>query len=551
MAKRDWNALEKEFLLSEFNTVTDFLSAKSIKANGHVYKMTRGWSTMKAKLEEDKSRETVKKTVEKVIEQESQQKAEEIVDVKFVANEIAKKIAKLTQKVDNAKDLKCTASALKDVAELMPEIINKEKKNRIFIPAHQIASSFVNIYRSIRNGDYLEYFFPGGRGSLKSSFVSQVIVELLENDENACAVVIRRFTNTLRDSVSSQMEWAVEKFGESFDWLPKEYTFKKTPLEAEKESTGQKIYFRGTDDPNKLKSIKPPKGKYIAVIWYEEADQIQGMNSIRKINQSLVRGGNKFHIFYTYNTPPSRQHFINKEVRVPKANRIVCHTDYRSVPKEWLGQAFIDEAEYLKNTNLKTYENEYLGLETGDGGSVFENLEIRKITDEELKSFDKLYRGLDWGYYPDPFAYNLVYFDSARRTLYILDELVLRKTSNAETWRILSEEKNVSNEDLIIADSAEKKSIADFREYGAFIRGAEKGPGSVEYSMKWLSSLNKIVIDAEKCPCTVEEFSNYEYEKTKDGEVISGYPDKNNHNIDAIRYALERIWKEERGRRKR
>ena len=103
--------------------------------------------------------------------------------------------------------------------------------------------------------------------------------------------------------------------------------------------------------------------------------------------------------------------------------------------------------------------------------------------------------------------------------------------------------KGVTNEDLITADSAEKKSIGDYKNYGAFIRGAEKGPGSVEYSMKWLASLNKINIDPVRCPHTAEEFSEYEYEKDKDGNVITGYPDENNHHIDAIRYALEKIWR--------
>ena len=115
---------------------------------------------------------------------------------------------------------------------------------------------------------------------------------------------------------------------------------------------------------------------YIGVIWYEEFDQIQGMNAVRTINQSVMRGGNDFIQIYTYNTPPSRQHLEKKKKRVPKKNRLVYLTDYRSAPKEWLGQAFIDEAKYIKETSPKIYENEYLGLEVGDGSNVFDNLEI-------------------------------------------------------------------------------------------------------------------------------------------------------------------------------
>ena len=125
--------------------------------------------------------------------------------------------------------------------------------------------------------------------------------------------------------------------------------------------------------------------------------------------------------------------------------------------------------------------------------------------------------------------------------LYIFDELNCNKKSNAQTWEMLKK-KGVTEDDLITADSAENKSIGDYRDYGANIRGAKKGPGSVEYSMKWLSSLIKIVIDRKRCPKTAQEFEEYEFEKDKDGNVITGYPDKNNHHIDAVRYALERVW---------
>ena len=134
-----------------------------------------------------------------------------------------------------------------------------------------------------------------------------------------------------------------------------------------------------------------------------------------------------------------------------------------------------------------------------------------------------------------------MYYDSQQRTLYIFDELDCNKKSNIETWEMLKE-KGVTEEDLITADSSEKKSIGDYRDYGSNIRGAVKGPGSVEYSMKWLSSLKKIVIDRTRCPNTAREFEEYEFEKDKDGNVITGYPDKNNHHIDAVRYALERVW---------
>lgn len=508
------------------------------------------------------SPDTVKRLTKenKDIEQNLSEKKEE--NTKSVLNELDKTkdkrikllnkmIDKMEEKVDNVdmftnvKDLATAYGIIVDkdmkFLELTKDKEEQQNKAIVCIPAKNMAKSFIDVYRSILNREYVEYWLEGGRGSTKSSFAGEMVIELLENNPNMCAIVIRRYTNTLKDSVGAQLEWAVSELNDTYSWLTEEYTFKKSPLEAVKKETNQRIYFRGTDDPGKIKSIKPPKGMYIGIIWYEEFDQIQGMNAVRKINQSIVRGGEDFIQLYTYNTPASRQHFVNKEKRIPKKNRLVHLSDYRSVPKEWLGQAFIDEAEFIKETAPKIYENEYLGLETGDGGNVFENLEIREITDEEIKSFDWIYKGIDWGWYPDPFAYNNMYYNSQQRTLYIFDELDCNKKSNAETWQMLKD-KGVTEEDLITADSAELKSIGDYRDYGSNIRGAMKGPGSVEYSMKWLSSLNKIIIDRQRCPNTAREFEEYELEKDKDGNVITGYPDKYNHHIDAVRYALERVW---------
>lgn len=427
-----------------------------------------------------------------------------------------------------------------------PEVVNtheQEEKLPVFIPATDMASHFVDINRYIDNRTYREYMLEGGRGSIKSSFVSEKIIELLENNPKMCCVALRKVANTLKDSVYQQLEWALDKLSETYPNIKNDYKFTKSPLEITKISTGQKIYFRGADDYGKIKSLKPPTNMYVGIIWYEEFDQFNGMMEVRKINQSLVRGGEDFILFYTYNTPASNQHFVNQEKIIPKENRIVHLSDYRTVPKEWLGQPFIDEAEYLKSVNEKLYQNEYLGLATGTGGQVFENLEIREIPDEEIATYDYIYEGIDFGWYPDPFAWTKMCYDASKRIIYIFDELVLNKTSNEDAWVKLKEEKNVTEEDAIIADSAEPKSIGDFRSYGANIRAAEKGPGTVEYSMKWLSSRTKIVIDPNRCPNATREFSNYEYDKDKDDNYISVYVDKDNHTIDSCRYATNAIWK--------
>ncbi len=403
------------------------------------------------------------------------------------------------------------------------------------IPPH-----FYDAHRLIREHAYTEYTFPGGRGSCKSSFVSEEIPLLMKRNPDMHCLVLRKYGNTLKDSVYNQLIWAIEKLG-----LSSEFRATVSPMQIIYKPTGQTIYFRGLDDPLKVKSIKPKFG-YIGILWFEELDQFAGAEEIRSVEQSAKRGGGRFYVFKSFNPPISASNWANKYILEERDSRIVIRSDYRSVPVEWLGEEFLNDAEQLKRTNERAYQHEYLGIATGTGGNVFENVEVRKITEEERRSFDRIYMGVDWGWYPDPFAWVKMHFDAARRTLYILDEYRCNKQGNRETADYLMKEKGVTSADLITADSAEPKSVGDYRSYGLACRAVEKGPGSVDYSMKWLQSLNAIVID-ESCKGTAEEFLEYEYERTKDGEIISGYPDRDNHSIDAVRYGTYPIWRK-RGR---
>lgn len=435
---------------------------------------------------------------------------------------------------------------LRDTAGQNPDKIKdevEEEKRVIYIPAKDIGKAFVDLYRDIEERKHYEYWLEGGRGSIKSSFWSELVAEILENNENMCALLIRKVGNTLKDSVFSQMQWGIDKLAETYPEVGKHWKATKSPLEIKNENTGQIIYFRGADDPVKIKSIKPPKGKYIGIVVYEEFDQMNGMNEVGTIDRSVIRGGEDFIMLRVYNTPTSSQHFVNKEKRMPKADRLVHRSTYLDVPREWLGSKFFDEAEYMKSVNERQWRNVYLGEETGTGGNVFENIELREITDSEIETFDYIYMGLDFGWFPDPLTWTKMCYNPAQKTLYIFDEFVVNKMSNADVWEYLTKEKGVTNNDMIIADSAENKSIGDFKSYGALMYGAEKGAGSVDYSMKWLASLTKIVIDPERCPTSAEEFSTYEYMQDKDGNYISGYVDADNHCIDSVRYGLNKIWK--------
>ena len=135
-----------------------------------------------------------------------------------------------------------------------------------------------------------------------------------------------------------------------------------------------------------------------------------------------------------------------------------------------------------------------------------------------------------------------VHYDAARLTLYVWQEFVVNKMKNRETAEKLTE-LGITGADVVTCDSAEEKSVSDYRSFGINARAAEKGPDSRRYSFKWLQSLVKIVIDPLRCPVAAKEFAHYEYERDKDGEIVSGYPDGDDHCIDAVRYATNRIWK--------
>ena len=465
-------------------------------------------------------------------------------------------ISKLVNAIDDKADKVDAFTNVKDLASAYGILIDKElkfaemqklnldkNKPQVYLPAKDIGKAFVDLYRDIKERKHDDYWLEGGRGSIKSSFWSEIVPEELENNPNWCAICIRKVANTLKDSVYSQLEWGMDKLSETYPFINENWTKTKSPLEMKNKNTGQMIYFRGADDPGKIKSIKPPKGMYIALIIYEEFDQMTGMNEVRKIDQSVKRGGNEYLTFRIYNTPKSKRHFVNVEKRLPNPKRLIHRSTYLDVPVEWLGQPFFDDAELLKQNNPTAYANEYLGEETGDGGNVFDNVELREITDEEIENFDYLYQGMDFGWFPDPLAWTKMCYQPNKLTLYIFDEYVVNKMSNAKVWNYLKENKGVKSDDLITADSAEPKSIGDFQSYGSLMRGAKKGADSVEYSMKWLSGLAKIVIDPKRCPKSAEEFSTYEHPQDKDGNYITGYVDKDNHCIDSVRYATNPIWR--------
>ena len=414
-----------------------------------------------------------------------------------------------------------------------------------------IIPMYKEVLQDVLQHRHTHYVGAGGRGSTKSSFFGGICIPLLIiQNPGVHAICFRKVGNTIQNSIYSQVVWGIYKLGlESLFHIPKTYS---TPIVYL--PTGQRILFMGMDDPNKVKSVKLPFG-YIGITWWEELDQFSGENEIRKVLQSTMRGGELFWDFRTFNPPISKLNWANQyaeQAEISGGNTLVVRNSYLNVPLDWLGTQFIEEAEELKQRNERAYIHEYLGIAIGTGGDVFPNVEDLDMTqlvdtphgqEEMWKTFDRIYNGIDWGFARDPFRFVRMHFVPEKLDLYIFSEYDTLKKRNETVFHELYDElKLVDRKEQVIADSAEEKSVADFKAYGAFIRPAEKGPESVRYGIKWLQGLNHIYIDKRRCPKTYFEFSTYEYEQDKDGNFISAYPDENNHSIDATRYALQKYW---------
>lgn len=397
-----------------------------------------------------------------------------------------------------------------------------------------IAPSFHAVHVGIKAGAYTHHWLPGGRGAAKSSFVGVEMPLGIMRDgaegKMTHGVALRRYGVTLRESVYAQLMWGINALGVAHLWQSS-----VSPMALTYLPTGQKILFRGADDPMKVKSIKVDQG-YIKYGWYEEVNEFEGEEKLRSINQSLMRGGEDFVFFYTFNPPKSARNWCNQYVAAEHPGTLVHRSTYLTVPPKWLGEQFLLEAEHLKRTKPTAYAHEYLGEVTGTGGEVFDNITLRPIAEDELGRFDNLRRGLDWGYATDPLAYNEGHYDKMRRRLYLFRELHQVRLSNRSAAGLILP---WAGGGRITCDSAEPKSIAEVKDYGLRVVGAKKGPDSVEYGIKWLQDLEEIVIDPARCPETAKEFTGYELDRDKDGNFKAGFPDHDNHHIDAVRYACE------------
>lgn len=404
-----------------------------------------------------------------------------------------------------------------------------------------VTPRFQSFWRVSNSHKYLRHVLKGGRGSAKSTHIGlKIIKDMMKYP--VTTLCVRKVARTLEESVFEQLKEAIEILGVSDYWR-----VVKSPLQLIYLPVGNKIIFRGADDPLKIKSIKVSKFP-IAFMWIEELAEFKTEEEVSTIENSVLRAelpnGLYYAFYYSYNPPKRKQSWVNKkyESQFISDNTYVHHSTYLDNPH--ISKAFKTEAEEVKRKGKldsdgisQKYKWEYLGKAIGSGVVPFDNLVFRTITDNEIKMFDNIRQGIDWGYGVDPLSFCRWHYDKTRRRLYCLDELYGIKISNREAADWIKS-KRYQN-DLIIADSAEPKSVDEMKGYGIRIKGAKKGPGSVEYGEKWLDDLEEIIIDPRRTPHTAKEFEDIDYMVDADGNPKAKLEDTNNHSIDQARYALE------------
>lgn len=398
-----------------------------------------------------------------------------------------------------------------------------------------LPKKFHSVWKASLDQNILHVVCKGGRGSGKSSDIAHIIVQLMMRYA-VNAVCIRKVDNTLEQSVYEQLKWAISEQG-----VTHLFKFNKSPLRITYLPRGNYVVFRGAQQPERIKSLKDSQFPF-AIGWIEELAEFKTEDEVKTITNSLLRGelddGLFYKFFYTYNPPKRKQSWLNKkyESQFQPDNTFVHASTYKDNP--FIAKEFIEEAEATRERSERRYRWEYLGEAIGSGVVPFDNLEFREITDEEAANFDNIRNGVDFGYATDPLAFVRWHYDKKKNGIYAVDEFYGQKISNRKLAEWLKQRGYSAEE--IFADSAEPKSIAELRNDLDIprVRGVKKGPDSVEFGERWLDDLDFICIDPKRTPKTAREFENIDYQVDKDGNPKPRLEDKDNHSIDATRYAF-------------
>jgi phage terminase large subunit len=372
----------------------------------------------------------------------------------------------------------------------------------------------------------------GGRGSKKSKTTAIRWIKLIMQYPLANLLVIRKVKDTMKDSCWSDLKWAANVLGVLDEW-----NFQVSPLQATFRPTGQKILFRGLDDPLKITSITVEKG-YLCWAWFEEAYEIVKEDDFDKIDMS-IRGelpeGYFKQLVVTFN-PWSEKHWLKSRFfDNPDERTFSFTTTYKC--NEFLGDDDRQLFAWMKANKPRRYHIEGRGNWGISEGVIYEGWEEKAFNIDELaQSPDELHRcGLDFGYTADPTGFISLFINLKAKTIHISDEIYKKGLTNKMIYdEIVAKGYKKSP---IKGDSAEPKSIDELIALGLYhLTGAEKGPDSINTGIQFINGF-KIYVHP-RCTNTIVELSNYVWDKNKEGKQINKPIDDYNHILDAMRYAV-------------
>ena len=405
--------------------------------------------------------------------------------------------------------------------------------------ANYISPVFDDVIEDMMAYRHDQYFLGGGRGSFKSTTASCRVDMGILDDPDANAVVFRKVKDTIEGTVFSRYCKTIRD-----NHLGRYLKISRSPLRItfrNKYNLRQEIRFLGLDKADKSKSAEFEHG-YCKFAHFEELDQYNGWDEVHTVIESIGRGGPQFQMIGTYNPPESLTSWVNVEARLPKDNRLVHLSNYLMHPKDlqerWLQGPFLREAESMRVLQPERWRHIYMGEQTGTGGEIFRNVTVRRITPEERAGFKVLRFGMDFGFTNDPTALSLCAYDRKFRRLYIFGAYGGCGLFEEQIMDLLRKHK-LENK-YVICDSAEQRVIAKLRYLGARgVKPCYKKADFPHYGVNWLRGLLEIVIDPVDAAPAADEFTQYEYDRFRDGTLKNEFPDRDNHWIDATRYAME------------
>ena len=400
----------------------------------------------------------------------------------------------------------------------------KTEASRVYLPdvvgrGYKDFWCFKGRYRAVK----------GSRRSKKSKTMALWTIYNLMKYPESNMLVVRKTYRTLKDSCFTELKWAIKRLK-----VEKQWTVKESPLEMTYIPTGQKIYFRGLDDPLKITSIAVEVG-VLSWMWIEEAYEITKEEDFDTLAESMLGDcppGLFKQITLTFNPWNEKTWLKRRFFDNPDEDTLAITTNYKC--NEWLSAADLDIFEKMRKRNPRRYQVAGLGDWGIVDGLIYENWHEQSFTLNDVKNCKSAF-GLDFGYTNDPSAFFAGFVDLDNRLLYVWDEFYEKGMSNRDIYTTVV--RCGYSKERIVADSAEPKSIDELKGMGLRISGARKGKDSVLNGIQWIQDFEIII--HPRCVNFITEISNYTWDTDKFGNNLNRPIDAFNHLMDAMRYALE------------